>query len=41
VGDEELVADEVYVGLDAAEAVVERVEEGAGVLVVVVRVGSP
>lgn len=41
MGDEELVADEEDVRLDAAEAVVEGVEEGAGVLVVVVRVGPP
>ena len=41
VGDEELVADQVDVGLDAAEAVVEGVEEGSGVLVVVVGVGAP
>lgn len=41
MGDEELVADEVDVGLDAAEAVVEGVEEGAGVLVVVVGVRAP
>lgn len=39
--DEELVADEPDVGLDAAEAVVEGVEEGTGVLVVVVCVGAP
>ncbi|GAA3292201.1 hypothetical protein GCM10020295_10870 [Streptomyces cinereospinus] len=41
MGDEELVAHEVDVGLDAAEAVVEGVEERPGMLVVVVRVGAP
>lgn len=41
VTDEELVADEEDVGLDAAEAVVEGVEERARVLVVVVGVGAP
>lgn len=41
VGDEELVADEVDVGLDAAEAVVEGVEQGPQVLVVVMGVGTP
>src|SRR3954454_3055136 len=41
VADEELVADEEDVGLDAAEAVVEGVEEGPRMLVVVVGVGPP
>ena len=41
VCDEKLVADEMDVGLDAAEAVVEGVEEGTGMLVVVVGVGAP
>ncbi len=41
VGDQQLSADEVDVRLDAAEAVVEGVEQRAGVLVVVVRVGAP
>ena len=40
VGDEEVAGDEVDVGFDAAEAVVEGVEEGAGVFVVVVGVGA-
>lgn len=41
VGDEELVADEVDVGLDTPEAVGEGVEQGALVVVVVVGVGAP
>jgi len=39
VGDEELAGDEVDVGFDVAEALVESVEERAGVFVVVVGVG--
>ena len=41
VRDQELAVDEVDVRLDAAEAVVQGVEEGTGVLVVVVGVGAP
>ena len=40
MGDEEIAVDEVDVGLDAVEAVVEGVEQRTRVIVVVVRVGA-
>jgi hypothetical protein len=40
VGYEQRAVDDVDISLDTCEAVLERIDEGAGVLVIVVRVGT-